>query len=190
MKQFDAAHDMLKQSLTSHQDDLNLRAAYTHFLILGNLHKNAKEFVYNTLKDFDKHDVYALCAFGYIQYNQARDPPRDVPHTTVDRKKWFKRAAEFFEKALSLDPACAFAAQGLAIGTAEDSLGSLGGALGPIMPDEHAKRTKNARDALEVFAKVRESINEGSVYVNMGHCYFNREEFDRAIESVRTLTTY
>lgn len=181
MKQFDTAHDILKQSLTSNQDDLNLRSAYTHFLIQANLLKNARDFVYITLKDFDKHDVYALCAVGYIQYVQARDS-REA--TVADRKKLFKRAAEFFEKALSLDPTCAYAAQGLAIGTAEDSLGTLGGALGPPAADESIKRTKNARDALEVFAKVRESTNEGSVYVNMGHCYFNREEYDRAIESV------
>jgi RNA polymerase-associated protein CTR9 len=34
---------------------------------------------------------------------------------------------------------------------------------------------------------VRESTNDGSVHVNMGHCYFARDELDRAIESVRIL---
>jgi len=50
--------------------------------------------------------------------------------------------------------------------------------------EEAQKRIKNTRDALDVFAKVRESINDGSVYFNMGHCYYARDEFDRAIESV------
>ena len=101
---------------------------------------------------------------------------------------FFRRSAEFYEKALGLDPLCAVAAQGLAIVTAEDALGTLGGALPPgPAPDAGPRRATNARDALEVFAKVRESTSDGSVYVNMGHCYFARDEFDRAIESVRTL---
>jgi len=90
-----------------------------------------------------------------------------------------------------LDPLCAVAAQGLAIVTAEDALGTLGGVLPPgPAPDEGQRRAMNARDALEVFAKVRESTNDGSVYVNMGHCYFARDEFDRAIESVRALLLF
>ncbi|KAI8968077.1 hypothetical protein BD414DRAFT_541515 [Trametes punicea] len=44
----------------------------------------------------------------------------------------------------------------------------------------------NSREALDIFAKVRESINDGSVYTNMGHCYYARDEFDRAIESYET----
>jgi hypothetical protein len=64
-------------------------------------------------------------------------------------------------------------------------LGTLSGALSPgPAPNEGHRRVMNARDALEVFAKVRESTSDGSVYVNMGHCYFARDEFDRAIESV------
>lgn len=184
VKQYDGAHELLKQSLTSHLDDLNLRAAYTHFLIQANLLKNAKQFVFTTLQDFDKHDIYSLCAAGLIQYMQARESRDGTPRGIEDRKKGFKRAADFYEKALTLDPLCAFAAQGLAIGTAEDALGSLGGSLAPAAPDEGTRRAKNARDALDVFGKVRESINDGSVYVNMGHCFYNRDEYDRAIESV------
>ncbi|OBZ70980.1 Tetratricopeptide repeat protein 1 [Grifola frondosa] len=180
------AHDLLKQSLSSQSGNLNLRAFYTYFLIQSNLPKPAKDFVFLTLKDHDKHDIYSLCAAGWIQYHQARES-RDASSKGVEeRRRGFQRSAEFYEKALHLDPLCAVAAQGLAIVTAEDALGNLGGSLGPIAADEAQKRIKNARDALDVFAKVRESLNDGSVYSNMGHCYYARDEFDRAIESYET----
>jgi RNA polymerase-associated protein CTR9 len=85
-----------------------------------------------------------------------------------------------------LDPLCAFAAQGLAIVTAEDALGTFGGGPATSGGDDPQKRMRNARDALDIFAKIRESLNDGSVYLNMGHCYYARDEFDRAIESYET----
>ncbi|OSX65808.1 hypothetical protein POSPLADRAFT_1064500 [Postia placenta MAD-698-R-SB12] len=186
MNRNNEAHDLLKQSLASQNNNLNLRAFYTYFLIQSNLPKPAKDFVFATLKDHDKHDLYSLCAAGWIQYHQARES-RDMTSKGVEeRKRGFQRSAEFYEKALHLDPMCAVAAQGLAIVTAEDALGTLGGSLGPMGPDEAQKRFTNARDALDIFAKVRESLNDGSVYVNMGHCYYARDEFDRAIESYET----
>ena len=121
-------------------------------------------------------------------YHQAREN-RDVKQIE-ERKRGFQRSAEFYEKALQLDPLCAVAAQGLAIVIAEDALGTMGGSLSqaPVPgSDEVLKRYNNARDALEVFSKIKESLNDGSVYVNMGHCYFSREEYDRAIESVSAL---
>jgi RNA polymerase-associated protein CTR9 len=69
---------------------------------------------------------------------------------------------------------------------AEDALGTLSGALPPgLAPDEGQHRVMNVHDALEVFAKVQESTSDGSMYVNMGHCYFAWDEFDRVIESMR-----
>jgi len=178
------AHDLLKQSLASQNSNLNLRAFYTHFLIATNLPKVAKEFVFVTLKDHDKHDVYSLCAAGWIQYHQARESRDSSAKGMDERRKGFQRSAEFYEKALHLDPQCAVAAQGLAIAIAEDALGALSGHAPAAGADEVQKRIKNSRDALDIFAKVRESINDGSVYANMGHCYYARDEFDRAIESV------
>ncbi|KAI0786580.1 RNA polymerase II-associated protein [Abortiporus biennis] len=178
------AHELLKQALASQNSNLNLRAYYTHFLIQSNLHKPVKELVFSSLKDHDKHDIYSLCAAGWIQYHQARES-RD-PKAIEERKRGFQRSAEFYEKALFLDPLCAVAAQGLAIVVAEDALGNLGGGLGPPAPDENQKRVKNAREALDIFARVRESLQDGSVYANMGHCYYACDEFDRAIESYET----
>jgi RNA polymerase-associated protein CTR9 len=180
------AHDLLKHSLASQNNNLNLRAFYTHFLIQSNLPKPAKDFVFATLKDHDKHDIYSLCAAGWIMYYQSRESRDASPKGLEERRRGFQRSAEFYEKALSLDPLCAVAAQGLAIVTAEDALGSLSGGAPISSMEEAQKRFKNAREALEVFAKVRESINDGSVYLNMGHCYYACDEFDRAIESVGT----
>ncbi len=178
------ALDLIKQALSSQSANLELRAFYTYFLIQTNLPKVARDFVYATLKDHDRHDVYSLCASGWIIYNQARES-RDTSHQGVeDRRKNYLRSAEFYEKALQMDPMCAFAAQGLAIVTAEDALGpptQMSGSEGVVY------RMRTAREALDIFAKVRESINDGSVYQNMGHCYYARDEFDRAIESVSNL---
>lgn len=139
-----------------------------------------------TLKDFDNHDIYSLCAAGWIQYYQSRES-RDVSSKgQEERKRGFQRSAEFYEKALQLDPQCAFAAQGLAIVTAEDFL-SPPSASGS---EEAARRALNARDALEVFGKVRESMNDASVYVNIGHAHYARDEFDRAIEAVRYILSF
>jgi RNA polymerase-associated protein CTR9 len=176
------AHELLKQSLASQNNNLNLRAFYTYFLIQSNLPKPAKDFVFGTLKDHDKHDIYSLCAAGWIMYHQSRESRDMTQKGAEERRRGFQRSAEFYEKALHLDPMCAFAAQGLAIVTAEDALGILSGGVPGV--DEAQRRLKNSREALDVFAKVRESINDGSVYFNMGHCYYARDEFDRAIESV------
>lgn len=182
------AHDLLKQSLASQNSNLNLRAFYTYFLIQANLPKPAKDFVFGTLKDHDKHDIYSLCAAGWIMYHQSRESRDTSSKGAEERRRGFQRSAEFYEKALHLDPLCAFAAQGLAIVTAEDALGTLSGVAPPTSgADEAQRRLKNSREALDVFAKVRESINDGSVYFNMGHCYYARDEFDRAIESVSPL---
>ena len=178
------AHDLLKQALTSQNNNLNLRSFYTHFLVQSGLLKPVKDMVFTTLRDHDKHDVYSLCAAGWIQYHQARESRDGSPKGIDERRRGFQRSAEFYEKALHLDPFCAVAAQGLAIVVAEDALGTLGGTLATPGPDEAQRRVKNAREALDIFAKVRESLHDGSVYSNMGHCYYASDEFDRAIESV------
>ena len=188
MNRSNEAHGLIKEALNSQGSNLNLRAFYTHFLIQNNMSSPAKDFVFRTLKEQDKYDLYSLCAAGWIQYHQARESRDASPKGIEERRRGFQRSAEFYEKALHLDPMCAVAAQGLAIVTAEDALGNLGGSIGPPAPDEAMKRVKNAREALDVFAKVREALDDGSVYSNMGHCYYASEDFDRAIESVSTVS--
>ena len=132
--------------------------------------------------------MFSTCAAAWLHYQLARENRDGSPRGIEERRKNFKRSAEFYERALQYDPTCAVAAQGLAIVIAEDALGNLGGSLGPPAPDEAQKRIKNAREALDIFAKVRESLDDGSVYANMGHCYYASDEYDRAIESVSALT--
>ncbi|KAF8585877.1 RNA polymerase II-associated protein [Ramaria rubella] len=185
LNQVNDAHELLKQALASQSGNLNLRAFYTYFLLQAHLYKPAKDFVFATLKDHDKHDVYTLCAAGYIIYHQARESRDASPEGQKQRRQGFVRSAELYEKALSLDPMCAIAAQGLAIVIAEDALGTFVAGSGSHHEDA-LQRAKNAREALDVFAKVRESVTDGSVYANMGHCYYARDEFERAIESYET----
>jgi RNA polymerase-associated protein CTR9 len=111
-------------------------------------------------------------------YQQARESRDVTPDGLKKRRRDFERAVELYEKALSLDSMCAIAAQGLAIATAEDALGNFG------QGEDQRQRLSDAREAIDIFAKVRETIADGSVYSNMGHCYYTRDEFDRAIESV------
>ena len=188
LNQANEAHELLKQALTTHSNSLNLRAYYTCFLIQNHLPKVAKDFVFATLKDHNRHDIYSLCAVAWILYSQARESRDPSPKGIEERKRGFQRAVEAYHKALQLDPLCAVAAQGLAIAIAEDALGVLSGVVSSPA-DEAQQRMKNAREALDVFAKIRESLNDGCVYVNVGHSYYARDEFDKAIESVSERST-
>lgn len=182
-RRYDEAHNLLKQILSSGEKNPNLRAFYIYFLSHTNQIKAAKTFTFNVLKD-DGHDVYALCAAGRLLYQEARESRDPSPTAVTTRKENFFKAANIYIKALSIDPACAIASQGLAIIVAEDVLGSY--APGQVVDEagHKLKSTRNARQALDILAKVRESLSDGSVYVNIGHCHFAREEFDRAIENV------
>ncbi|CAG84034.1 hypothetical protein B0I72DRAFT_135047 [Yarrowia lipolytica] len=116
-----------------------------------------------TLTDFDKHDVYALVSFGNWYLTKARSiKPKNNSDVEKKNKNYFK-AAEFFSKALALDPKCAYAAQGVAVIFAE---------------------TNRADLAINIFKRVRETITDDiSVFVNLGHCFFDLKQYDKAIQS-------
>ncbi|KAI5986489.1 hypothetical protein EDD15DRAFT_2373199 [Pisolithus albus] len=189
LNQVNDAHEILKHALTAHTSNLNLCAYYTSFLIQNNQLKVAKDFVYATLKDYERSDVHSLCAAALTMYNQSHENREPNPKALEERKHGFQRAVETYQKALQFDPLCAVAAQGLAIATAEDTLGALSGVTVASIMEETQLRIKNAHDALDVFAKIRESLNDRCVYVNIGHCYYARDEFDHAIESYETAST-
>lgn len=188
-RQHERCIDFLKAALTAQPGHLDLRALYVYFLVeIGN-YAAAKDFAVMTLKDFNKTDVYAMCAMAHLLYQQARENKDPKPDAAKDRISRFFRACEAFDRVLQLDPHCLFAAQGVAIALAENNLGAqattaAGG--NPALQASHQK-ARNLRDALSILAKVRESANDGNVYVNIGLCHFMREEFDRAIESVSML---
>lgn len=125
-------------------------------------------------------DPHTWCILGAFHYHNGRESK--AAH--IDRLKEFCKSAEAFNQALAADPTCAVAAQGLAIAIAEDSLSAkpsetLGG-------EEASKalRVKNADTALSILSRVKDSISDGSVLVNSGHCYYAKGEEERAIESV------
>ncbi|KAA1070253.1 hypothetical protein PGT21_005159 [Puccinia graminis f. sp. tritici] len=189
-KNYDKTNALLKEALTSQTGNGELRALYTYFLIESNQIKQARDFTVATLKDHDKSDVYALCASGALLYTQARENKAIGPEASLDRASKFFRSTEFFEKALQLDPQCAFAAQGLAIALAEHVISpsnvNAPSSNGAFAPDASNVRAKNLRDSITILTKVREAHNDGSVYVNLGHCHYLRDEFDRAIENYFT----
>lgn len=194
-EQLDRAHALIKEGLTSSPNHLELRALYTYFLIETSSIKTARDFTIATLKEVHRNDVYASCAAGlvyYLETREMREPHPDDPEFERKKKEVsrarsskFLRAAEYYERALQIYPQCAFAAQGLAIAIAENTIGTGVDTAGGATPALTAAAivAKNTRDALTILNKVKESVNDGSVYINIGHCYFFRDEFERAIEN-------
>ncbi|KAH7343980.1 hypothetical protein B0J17DRAFT_644869 [Rhizoctonia solani] len=152
---------LVKQASHTHSKDLNVRAFASYFALSS--------------------EPVPVQDAPWINYHMAREN-RSMPEP--DRRKRYKNAIDLYKQALTNDPTCAVAAQGLAIMIAEDVMGS---AVISGQPQEEARqREANLRDALGIFTRVRESIVDGSVYCNMGHCYFLREEYDRALECYET----
>lgn len=180
MSRHDEAHQWIKQAMEAEPNNFNTRAFYTWYFYNCNRLKEGADFTSASLK-INHNDVYNLCAYGWFMHHAAREGRQRTEEANADRLKTFSRAATSFTNALTHDPSCAVAAQGLAMIVAEDVLGS----WAPGKPINDQKARSNAREALSTFAKIKESLNDGSVYVNMGHCYFTRDEYERAIESVR-----
>ena len=115
---------------------------------------------------YDKHDKYALTGMGNIFLQSAREMRRETDQDKDKRSKQYQRAVEFYDKALQLDPQNAYAAQGLGI----------------IMVEEK----KDFSTAIQIFSKVKESIKDSSVYMNLGHVFCEVKQYARAIECVST----
>ena len=116
----------------------------------------------HTLQQFDKHEQYSLTAMGNLYLTLAREMRRESDQEKEKRRKTYERAVEFFIKALQLDPRNAYAAQGVGIALVEDK--------------------KDFRTAKEIFAKVKETVKDSCVLINLGHVYGEDKQFDRAIE--------
>ncbi|WVF72375.1 hypothetical protein IAT40_007190 [Kwoniella sp. CBS 6097] len=179
------AHTLLKESLKSDETNLVLRSVYTNFLITIGHYKEALAFTSQTLK-YDKSDAYTFCALGWLHFTLGRDAK--AGQELADRHKQYLRSAEAYERALHIDPGCAQAAQGLAIALVEDSLAppksNINGA------DEGKYRARLAGQALGIFSRIKDSLADAPVNVNMGHCYFIRGEEEKAIESYGTASNY
>ncbi|KAK6902689.1 hypothetical protein I203_107948 [Kwoniella mangroviensis CBS 8507] len=175
------AHTLLKEALKADETNLTLRSVYSNFLISLGSYKEALAFTSQTLK-YDRSDAYTFCALGWLHFTLGREAK--ASQEVADRPKQYLRSAEAYERALHIDPACAHAAQGLAIALVEDSLTPPKSNLNGV--DEGKYRARLAGQALSIFSRIKDSLADGPVNVNMGHCYFIRGEEEKAIESYGT----
>lgn len=113
-----------------------------------------------TLVDYNSHDCYALISLANIYCVMARDLKN--PRDEEKRKKYYIRALELFTKVMSIDPKNVFAAQGFAIIYIEN---------------------KEFAQGLDILRKIRDSLNDISVYLNLGHVLTEMKQFSKAIES-------
>lgn len=116
-----------------------------------------------TLRNLDKHDTYSLISLANTTLRRARELRPQTEAEREKRKKEYARAVELFQKALELEPKNAYAAQGVAIAFAEE---------------------KNYVQANMIFNKVKETLKDTSVSINMGHCYADQRDWVRAIQNV------
>lgn len=123
----------------------------------------------HTLQHHDKHDRYSLTGMGNLYLTTAREMRRDTDQDKEKRRKTYEKAVEFFDKALQLDPKNAYAAQGIAIALVEDK--------------------KDLTAAVQIFSKIRDTVREANVFVNLGHVFAELKQYSRSIECVSGLPT-
>ena len=117
-----------------------------------------------TLLDYDKHDRYSLTGMGNLYATYAREMRRTTDKEKEKRSNEYLRAVGYYDKVLQLDPRNAYAAQGLGIALVEDK--------------------KDLTGAVQVFSKVRDTVRDSSVYINLGHVFCELKQFTRSIENV------
>ncbi|PKS09982.1 hypothetical protein jhhlp_004606 [Lomentospora prolificans] len=161
--------DAVAKLYQENNTDLEVRALYGWYLgkvtkkKAVNLNEDPEFRHYkHTLQHYDKHDRYALVGMGNLYLQQAREMRRETDQEKQKRSATYSKAVEFFEKALSLDAKNAYAAMGIAIALAEDK--------------------KDLKNALSILVKVRETVKEAHVHVNLGHIYSELRQFSKAIE--------
>jgi RNA polymerase-associated protein CTR9 len=160
----------VRKLFEENEDNLEVRALfgwYTNKAKKRNVHpqddQEQRHYKHTLIKQ-DKHDRYSLTAMGNIHLVFAREMRRDTEQDKEKRRKMYERAVEFFDKVLQLDPKNAYAAQGIAIALVEDK--------------------KDYSTALQILTKVKDTIKDHNVFVNLGHTYAELKQYGRAIENV------
>ncbi|KAH7390470.1 hypothetical protein BKA66DRAFT_413451 [Pyrenochaeta sp. MPI-SDFR-AT-0127] len=159
----------MKDLFKENEDNIEVRALYGWYVNKSkkrtqNFAADDEQRLYkHTLQKSDKHDRYSLMGMGNIHLTIAREMPRSSEQEKEKRRKGYERAVEFFDKVLQLDPKNAYAAQGIAIALVEDK--------------------KDFSTALQIFTKVKETLKDHSVFVNLGHTYCEIKQYARAIEN-------
>ncbi len=173
------ADALLKGANVGNSTDPHLRAYVASHLYRQGLWDDLSKFAQASRKLAE--DPHTWCVLGAYHYHRARES-RKGDHS--DRLKEFCRSAEAYSQALAADPACAIAAQGLAIAIAEDSLATKQSEVLGGEESTKSARIRNAEAALAIFSRVKDSLLDVSVQVNAGHCYFVKGDEERAIEAV------
>lgn len=153
---------------SQNKDNLEVRAFYSWYLKHNK--KNAKEnndieTAHNkeTLVKYNSHDLYALISLGNLYCIIARAEKKSAKVKEQESSKQsYLKAVQLFQKVLQLDAFNVFAAQGIAIVFAE---------------------TKRMGSALEILRKVRDSLDNIDVHVNISHCLLEMHDYSKAIES-------
>ena len=117
-----------------------------------------------TLVDYDKHDRYSLTGLGNVYSAYAREMRRTTEKEKEKRSNEYSRAVAYFDKVLQLDQRNAFAAQGIAIALIEDK--------------------KDLTGAVQIFTKIRDTVRDSSIHINLGHVFCELKQYSRSIENV------
>ncbi|ODQ78049.1 hypothetical protein BABINDRAFT_163081 [Babjeviella inositovora NRRL Y-12698] len=159
-------HAELKSLVDENPDSTALRSMYGWFL-----HNHAKALQLApelesshhklTVTNVDSHDTYALMCLANLYYTIAKDIRSSAKKDVEKKNQYFVRAAQLFQKVIKVDKLNVFAAQGIAILLIDFQHSAMG---------------------LEIFRKVRDSLNDLSIFVNMGHTYLQLHQFAKAIE--------
>lgn len=168
----ESAVDSVKELLEIDSTNTEIRALYGWFL---NRQRRSKVLHFNedperkhfnhTLKYVDNYERYSLVSLGNFYIRLARETRGDNDAGRSEKHKHYDMCIKFFERALHYDAKNAYAAQGLAIAFAEH---------------------KQYQKAINIFGKVRESLRDESIFVNMGHCLCELHQYSRAVENYET----
>ena len=168
---FDPSSKLLKDLLLIDPTNLESRALIgwhlSHQRRSRTVEDQEQKHYVATLRHFDKHDTYSLISLANATLRHARELRPQTEAEKEKRKKEYARAVDMFQKALELQPKNAYAAQGVAIAFAEE---------------------KNYVQANMIFNKVKETLKDASVFINMGHCCADQRDWVRAIQNVFSIS--
>ena len=151
--------------------DLEVRALLGWYLSrskkrANNLAEDQEQRHYkHTLQLHEKHDRYSLTGMGNAYATYAREMRRNTEKEKEKRSAEFLKAVGYYDKALQLDPKNAYAAQGIGIALIEDK--------------------KDLTSAVQIFSKIKDTVRDSSVYINLGHVFCELKQYSRSIENVK-----
>lgn len=177
-KDYETLNEEVNQLLSENQDILEVRSFYGWFIRkFGGVLKidKDKESVHHkeTLMKYDSHDSFALISLGNAYLSIAKEIKLTSKDAQDKRNQYLIRATQLFQKVISLDGKNLYATQGLAITFAE---------------------MKNYGIALEIFKKLKNNmiktestLNDISIYINLGNLLVSMKNFAKAIETYEQL---